>query len=171
MKRAKAAPHAPERRPRSSRSKRDLEVLMRLQKKYGDIKLSEVIRKQTKLRPGRPREWDLKALCELRVSIDIFMLNGVSKGITAACRDYAGLHKLNPKVVEKRYHETIPRLRERYPGQTDEELSRYPFTISFLGVPYDEVRDYEEKRLSSHEDDDEDGDDEDDKDDKDDKDE
>jgi hypothetical protein len=167
MKRAKAgkpSAQTPERRPRSSRSKRDLEVLMRLKEKYGDIKLSEVIRKQTKLRPGRPREWDLKALCELRELIDIFMLNGVSKGITAACRDYAGLHKLNPKVVEKRYHETIPRLRERYPGKTDEELSSYPFIISFLGVPYDEVPDYEEERLSHHEDDDDDGDAEDDKD-------
>jgi hypothetical protein len=139
---------------------------MRLQKKYGDIKLSEAIQTQTKLRPGRPREWDLKALCDLRVRIDQYILSGLSKGITAACRAYAG-DNLNPKVVEMRYRETIPRLRERYPGKTDEELSSYPFIISFLGVPYDEVPDYEEERLSHHEDNDDDGDAEDDKDDKD----
>jgi hypothetical protein len=91
------------------------------------------------------------------------MLNG-SKGITAGCRDYARVRKLNPKVVEKHYRETIPRLRERYLGKSDEELSEYPFRIWFLGVPYDEVPDYEENRLSSHKDDDKDGDAEDDKD-------
>jgi hypothetical protein len=132
---------------------------MRLQKKYGDIKLSETIQTQIKLRPGRPREWDLNALCELYTYVNVRMLNG-AKGITAGCRDYARARKLNPKVAEKRYRETIPRLRERYPGKNDEELSEYPFRIWFLGVPYDEVPDYEEKRLSSHEDDYEDDKDE-----------
>jgi hypothetical protein len=164
MKRARrrAAPQAEE-RPRPSRSKRDLEVLMRLQKKYGDIKLSEAIQTQMKLGPGRPLKWDLKALCELYLSVDFFMLHGC-KGIAAGCRAYAGLHHYKPKLVEKHYRETMPRLRERYPGKTDQELSGYPWYI-WCDVPYDEVPDYEAKMLSSDEDDDEDGDDKDDKDD------
>lgn len=114
-------------RPRRPRSMRDLEVLERLLTEYGDITLSEAIEKQFEVSRGRPVEWDLGMLCGLHTRVETIMaINRMT--ITAACRAFAREINLKPKLVEKRYRQTMPSLRERFPGHSDDTLRWYALT-------------------------------------------
>lgn len=106
-------------------------MLGRLQKRLGDILLSEAISKLSKRKAGAPRKWDVSALMELHSIVNVFKLNcKVSK--REACRRYARLRKLTLGVVENRYDEgsrRIKALRLELAHLSDEEFSEHIFAF------------------------------------------
>jgi hypothetical protein len=86
-----------------ARRKRDLGVLERLQRDFGDVPLSKAIAILKNPQPGQPGR-SPKTEAELRDlygGVEAYKAMGL--GYKAACREYARFAKLSPKTVENQY--------------------------------------------------------------------
>ena len=84
-----------------ARKMRDIATLQRVQKKLGDIPISEAIAMLRDLPLGRPKKWDDFLLREIFFCVEAIKARGLTT--SAAWKKTAEFHKLSINVVEKNY--------------------------------------------------------------------
>jgi hypothetical protein len=89
-------------------NKRALAALTQLKVKYGDVRLSEAIQRETNRRPGPRGKWDMDRLLNLYLDVETAKGRGMNQ--RQACMAVANFWNVSLKVVEKRHVEARKRL-------------------------------------------------------------
>jgi hypothetical protein len=89
-------------------NKRALAALTQLKVKYGDVRLSEAIQRETNRRPGPRGKWDMDRLLNLYLDVETAKERGMNQ--RQACMAIANFWNVSLKVVEKRHLEARKRL-------------------------------------------------------------
>jgi hypothetical protein len=88
-------------------NKRTISTLKILIEKFGDVRLSEALNRESKRRPGRRRSWDLDRLLDVYLDVEAARANDMD--LRGAREVIAMFYGVSRNVVEKRHAEACKR--------------------------------------------------------------